>query len=219
MTTVSILLADDHPIVRDGLKMLLNMQPGLTVIAEAGNGLEALELAQQRCPDIAILDIGMPMMNGIDCAAALHTLCPQIEIIMLSIHGTSEYIARSIRAGAKGYLLKDSLSREIVRAIETVKNGQYIVSEKIARTLTDLELSLSDLSTTKSPLARLAPRERHVLQYVVEGRTSAEIAELLALSPKTVETYRSRIMSKLGVDNIAELVKFAIIHGITSLDT
>lgn len=219
MTDLTILLADDHPIVRDGLKVLLDMQPGMSVIAEAENGKEALASAQTQCPDIAILDIGMPEMNGIDCAAELHHRCPQTQIIMLSIHGTSEYIIRSIKAGARGYLLKDSLSKEIVRAIHTVHQGQYIVSKKIAATLSALEVELEEAAAVKSPLARLAPQEQRVLQHVVEGLTSAEIAEILFLSPKTVETYRSRIMGKLGVENITELVKFAIIHGVTSLDT
>lgn len=216
--TIRILLADDHPIVRDGLKLLLHMQPDMLVVAEAGNGREALEQAHHQCPDVAVLDIGMPEINGIDCAAELHRLCPYTQIIMLSIHGTSEYVIRSIQAGAKGYLLKDALSREIVRAIRTVCEGQYIVSKKIAATLTALEVEIAEVDKVPSPLSRLAPQEQRVLQHVVEGMTSAEIAELLFLSPKTVETYRSRIMTKLGVENIAELVKFAIIHGVTSLD-
>jgi len=219
MTDLTILLADDHPIVRDGLKVLLDIQPGMSVVAEAENGKEVLASAQTQCLDIAILDIGMPEMNGIDCAAELHRRCPQTQIIMLSIHGTSEYIIRSIKAGARGYLLKDSLSKEIVRAIHTVHEGQYIVSKKIAATLSALEVDLEEAAEVTSPLARLAPQEQRVLQHVVEGLTSAEIAEILFLSPKTVETYRSRIMGKLGVENITELVKFAIIHGVTSLDT
>ncbi|MGJ3239793.1 MAG: response regulator transcription factor [Anaerolineae bacterium] len=219
MSERRILLADDHPIVRDGLKMLLDLQPHMRVIAEASNGEEALALAHQQCPDIAILDIGMPEMNGIDCARAILEHCLHTQIIMLSIHGTSEYIVRSIQAGAKGYLLKDTMSREILKAIETVSAGNYILSQKIASKLMQLDLDIDHISKSKSPLARLAPQEQRVLQHVVEGLTSAEIAEILSLSPKTVETYRSRIMSKLGVENITELVKFAIIHGVTSLDT
>lgn len=219
MTTLRILLADDHPVVRDGLKTLLNLQDGMTVVAEAENGLQALQIAQKTCPDIAILDIGMPEMNGIDCVEALRKQCPYCRSIMLSIHGTSEYIIRAIQAGAMGYLLKDSLSKEIVRAIQTVYAGQYIVSKKIARTLSLLDMDVRDAAHAQSPLAKLAPQEKRVLQHVVEGMTSAEIAEHLSLSPKTVETYRSRIMSKLGVDNLPELVKFAIVHGVISLDT
>lgn len=217
MTPVRILLADDHPIVRDGLKMLLDLQPDMTVVAAVKNGVEALNQVHLDCPDIAILDIGMPEMNGIDCAAEMQRLYPQIQIIMLSMHDTSEYIIRAIQAGAKGYLLKDSLSQEIIRAIHTVHMGNYIVSKKIARLLSTLEVRIEDIPAAKSPLSSLAPQENRVLQHVVEGLTSAEIAELLSLSPKTVETYRSRIMRKLGVDSIAELVKFAIVHGITSL--
>jgi DNA-binding NarL/FixJ family response regulator len=222
--TTRILIADDHPIVRDGLKMLLNMQPNIEVIAVAANGREALVHAHELCPHVAILDIGMPEMNGIDCAAELHSKCPETRIIMLSIHGTSEYIIRSIQAGARGYLLKDSLSKEIVRAIQVVLDNQYIVSKKIAATLTALNVDINELNSdtnnvSASPLSRLAPQEQRVLQHVVEGLTSVEIADLLSLSPKTVETYRSRIMTKLGVENIPELVKFAIVHGVTSLDT
>lgn len=218
MTHIRILIADDHPIVRDGLKLLLDMQPEISVIAQAENGLEALHYAQEYCPDVAILDIGMPELNGIDCAAEMLNICPRTNIIILSIHGTSEYIIRSIQAGAKGYLLKDSLSKEIIRAIHTVNEGNYIVSKKIALTLNELEMDIDDVAEAKSPLSRLTPQENRVLQHVVEGFTSAEIAEILSLSPKTVETYRSRIMAKLSVENITELVKFAIIHGITSLD-
>ncbi|TVR20084.1 MAG: DNA-binding response regulator [Anaerolineaceae bacterium] len=221
MTALRVLLADDHPIVRDGLKMLLEMHPDITVIAEADNGHQALEMAAASCPDIAILDIGMPEMNGIDCAAAMSGVCPYTRVIMLSIHGTSEYIIRSIQAGARGYLLKDSLSKEIVRAIHRVMDGQYVVSKKISDTLSAMDVDLQRVSAVpdKSPLARLAPQERRVLQHVVEGLTSVEIASMLSLSPKTIETYRSRIMGKLGVENITELVKFAITHGVTSLDT
>lgn len=218
MNVTRVLLADDHPIVRDGLKMLLTMQGNMAVVAEANDGREALALAIETSPDVAILDIGMPEMNGIDCAAELQQACPQTRVIMLSIHGTSEYVIRAIQAGARGYLLKDALSREIVRAIHSVQAGQYIVSQKIAATLTALDMDIDSAATYRSPIARLAPQERRVLQHVVEGLTSAEIADLLALSPKTVETYRSRIMHKLGVDNLPELVKFAIVHGITSLD-
>lgn len=216
---IRIILADDHPVVRDGLKLLLELQPNLQVIGEAHNGREVLKLAAAACPDVAVLDIGMPEMNGIDCAAELRRQCPKTKIIMLSIHGTSEYIIRAIQAGANGYLLKDSLGVEIVRAIHAVLDGHYIVSAKIAQTLTALEMDIDDASKVKSPLAALAPQEKRVLQHVVEGMTSSEIADVLALSPKTVETYRSRIMSKLGVENLTELVKFAIIHGVTSLDT
>lgn len=218
MTDIRVLLADDHPIVRDGLKLLLEMQPDITVIAEAGNGVEALDLARKHRPDVAVLDIGMPAMGGIECAARLRHEVPGTQIIMLSIHGTAEYIIRAIQAGARGYLLKDALSREIVRAIRVVHSGQYVVSRKIAARLTALNLTLDSIPQTQSPLARLAPQEQRVLQYVVEGLTSAEIASVLSLSPKTVETYRSRIVSKLGVSDITELVKFAIVHGVTSLD-
>lgn len=216
---IRLLLADDHPVVRDGLKLLLELQPNLKVVAEARNGREALKLAMENCPDVAVLDIGMPEMNGIDCAVEMHHHCPQTKIIMLSIHGTSEYIIRAIQAGANGYLLKDSLGVEIVRAIHAVLDGHYIVSAKISRTLTALALDIDDVSKAKSPLTALAPQEKRVLQHVVEGMTSSEIADVLSLSPKTVETYRSRIMTKLGVENLTELVKFAIIHGVTSLDT
>ncbi|MEZ4833770.1 MAG: response regulator transcription factor [Caldilineaceae bacterium] len=215
---IRILLADDHPIVRDGLKMLLDMQPGISVIGEAADGIEALNLAGALRPDVAVLDVGMPVMNGIDCARQIHRTLPDIQIIMLSIHGTSEYIIRSIQAGAKGYLLKDALSREIVRAVRSVHGGQYIVSSKIAATLIALDVEVENIPAAKAPLSQLAPQEQRVLQHVVEGLTSAEIAEILSLSPKTVETYRSRIMTKLGVHNITELVKFAIVHGVTSLD-
>jgi DNA-binding NarL/FixJ family response regulator len=216
---IRVVLADDHPIVRDGLKLLFEYHPDIELVAEAGDGAEVLQILQKHCVDIAILDIGMPVMNGIDCAVEIKKICPYTQIIMLSIHGTSEYVVRAIQAGATGYLLKDSLGKEIIRAIHTVLDGQYILSKKIAEKLLLLDVDVHTISRERSPLANLSTQEQKVLQYVVAGLSSSEIAGILYLSQKTVETYRSRLMTKLGVENMTELIKFAIIHGLIYLDT
>lgn len=211
--TIRILLADDHAMMRDGLKALLEAQGDLTVVGEATTGRQAVDAARTLRPEVAVLDIAMPELNGIDAAQRIHEALPDTRIVMLSMHGTSEHIYRALQAGALGYLLKESAGGEIVAAVRAVGAGRRYFSEKINETL------IADYLAERhsaSPLDRLSARERAVLQLVVEGRTSAEIARTVALSVKTVETYRSRVMTKLGVDSLAGLVRFAIEHGIAS---
>jgi len=208
--TIRVLLADDHAVVRFGLRALLEMA-GMEVIAEAGEGREALRLAQELTPDVAILDVTMPGLNGIDAAPVLRERSPDTRIVFLSMHSDREHVHRAIAAGASAYLLKGSASEEIVEAIRAViVGGQYLSRE------------LASVETTRAgapgPLESLSARERQVLQLVVEGHSSAEIAALVHLSPKSVDTYRSRLMKKLGVSDITALVKFAVQHGLTPGD-
>ncbi len=211
---ISVILADDHPVVRDGLCFLLNAQKDIKVVGTAVNGLEAVELATKLRPDIAVMDIAMPLLNGIEATQQICSLCPDTKVAILSIHFTSVHIQRALQAGAMGYLLKESAGEEVVEAIRTVYEGKRYLSKKIAESVLDDYVRRSG----DDVLEGLSPRERQVLQLIAEGKTSADAAKLLYLSVKTVETYRSRLMQKLGLKDMASLVKFAIQHGIISLE-
>ncbi|GAB4513341.1 MAG: response regulator transcription factor [Anaerolineae bacterium] len=212
---IRVLLADDHTIVRDGLRMILEAQGDVRVVAEASDGREAVEQAQATRPDVVIIDIAMPSLNGIDATERIRSSCPDTQVIILSMHATSEHVFRAFRAGAQGYLLKESAGREVVEAVRAVHAGRRYLSAQIAEALAEDETALRAGLEAASPLDRLSPREREILQLVVEGKSSAEIAEMLCLSQKTVETYRSRLMQKLGIHDLPGLVKFAIQHGLT----
>ena len=203
--TISVLIADDHAAMRDGLKSVLEAA-GMRVVAQAGDGREAVRRALETAPDVVLLDIAMPGLNGIEAAALLREKRPGARIVMLSMHSSSEHVHRALEAGAAGYLLKESAAAEIVAAVRSVHAGKQYLSEAV---------SAFERRAGASPLERLSARERQVLQLVVEGRSSAEIAASIHLSPKTVETYRGRLMTKLGVRDLPELVRFAIEHGIT----
>jgi len=211
---ITVILADDHPIVLDGLYYLLNAQEDIKVIGTAVNGLEAVKLASRVCPNVAVMDIAMPLLNGIEATQQIHAACPHTRVMILSIHFTSVHIQRALQAGAMGYLLKESAGEEVVDAIRIVHSGQRYLSRKIAETVVEdyVRQGSGDV------LEGLSPRERQVLQLIAEGKTSAEAAGLLYLSVKTVETYRSRFMQKLGLRDMTALVKFAIQNGIISLE-
>ena len=208
---IRVLLADDHALMRDGLKALLTASAGIQVVAEVGNGRDAVRRAAELRPDVAILDISMPELNGIEAARMLRTGCPGTRVVILSMHSSSEHVFRAFEAGAAGYLLKDSAGSEVQAAVRAVHAGRRYLSGAIAA----LEASLQRAAGQAGPLDSLSARERQVLQLVVEGHSSAEIARRVHLSPKSVDTYRSRLMKKLGVGDVPALVKFAIQHGIT----
>lgn len=214
--TISVFIADDHAVVRDGLKLLLQAQPDITVAGEASNGRDAVRLIGKLAPDVAVLDIAMPQMNGIEAAAQVHAISSRTRVIILSMHASSEHVFRALQAGAAGFVLKESAGAEVVQAVRAVSAGGRFLSAPIAEMVQDPGLRITGSAGEKSPLERLSSRERQVLQLVVEGRSSADVAEVLFLSPKTVETYRSRIMQKLGVRDLTGLVKFAVQHGLTS---
>jgi len=210
---IKILLADDHTVLSDGLRVLIESQADMCVVAVATDGRQAVQLAQELRPDLVLVDVSMPGLNGIEAARQIHASCPEVRTLMLSMHADMEYVHRSTQAGAQGYILKESAGAEVLQAIRAVLVGKTYFSPKITDKL------LVSLSHSHSgPLERLSDREREVLQLTTEGRTSLEIATLLNLSPKTVETYRSRIMTKLDLDNLPALVKFAIQHGLTGLE-
>jgi DNA-binding NarL/FixJ family response regulator len=210
---VRILIADDHAIVRDGLRMILESLSDMYVVGEAGDGRDAMVQAEALRPDVIIMDIAMPDLNGIEATRMICERLPSVKIIILSMYHTKEHVFRAMQAGARGYLLKESAGSTVVNAIRAVmKDHQYFGDGVESPTM----IRYSDpRSIPQSPIDSLSPRELEVIQFVVEGKTSAEIAKILSLSPKSIETYRSRLMSKLGINNIPSLVKFALLHGIT----
>lgn len=215
---IHVLIADDHAIIRDGLQALLQLQPDMRVVAMAANGREAIQQALRHCPDVAILDIGMPQLNGIDAARQILQQCDNTKIIILTMHTTVEHVLRALRAGVHGYLMKESAGAELLQAIRAVHAGQRYLCEHVSELVKKHEADAPGAADFVSPLDSLSHREREVLQLVVEGHTSAEIADRLFLAPSTVETYRSRLMGKLGIDDLPGLVKFALRHGLITLE-
>lgn len=216
--SIAVFLADDHAVVRDGLRALLEAQPDMRVVGDAANGREAVLRVARLCPDVAILDIAMPELNGIEAAREIGLVCPATQIIILSMHSTTEHIFQALQARVRGYVLKESAGIEVVNAVRAVHAGQRYLSAKISDRIVDDYVRQRQATQASSPLALLSSRERQVLQLVAEGKSSAEIAGLLSLSLKTVETYRSRLMHKLGISDLPGLVKFAIQHGLTYLE-
>jgi DNA-binding NarL/FixJ family response regulator len=214
--SITVFLADDHTIVRDGLRYLLEAHDNIKVIGEASNGRDAVKKVKNLQPNIVIMDIVMADLNGIEATEQICRECPATRVVMLSMQSSSESILRSLKAGASGYLLKESAGRELINAIYTVNSGQRYLSTKVSDQM--VGAYLEQTQGIQDPLSVLSQREREVLQLVVEGQTSAEIAEKLFLSVKTIETYRSRLMQKIGIKNIPNLIKFAIQHGLTSLE-
>lgn len=208
-----VMVVDDHAVLRDGLKLLLNQSPGLRVTAEASSGTEALELLSKATVDVAIVDLSMPEMNGIELTQQIRTRWPDTQVVILSMHGSPEFVHRALRAGAVGYVLKESAASELLEAVKAALAKVRYLSPALRENLIDHMLG----QNTLSPLERLSARERQVLQYLVEGHTSREIGEQLSLSPKSVETYRRRLMEKLGINDIPQLVRFAIEQGLTKI--
>ncbi|MGH8713220.1 MAG: response regulator [Casimicrobiaceae bacterium] len=212
---IRVLLADDHAVVRDGLQVLLEAQADIEVVGGAANGHEVLRQALQLRPDVVVMDIAMPELNGVEATVRMHEACPSTQVLILSMHSTTEHIFRALQAGARGYLLKDSAGTEVVDAVRAVHAGRRYLSQKIAAAVIDDYIAERHRT---SPLDSLSHRERQILQLIAEGKSSAEVGALLFLSPKTVDTYRSRMMHKLGIGDLPNLVKFAIQHGVTQLD-
>ncbi|MGH8738135.1 MAG: response regulator [Burkholderiales bacterium] len=212
---IRVLLADDHAVVRDGLRALLQAQQDIEVVGDAANGREALRRTKQLQPDVVVMDIAMPELNGIEATQLMHDACPSTRVLILSMHSSTEHIFRALQAGARGYLLKDSAGSEVVDAVRAVHEGLRYLGRRITATVVDDYIAERRQT---SPLESLSRRERQILQLVAEGNTSAQIAAALFLSPKTVDTYRSRMMRKLDIADLPSLVKFAIQHGLTQLE-
>jgi len=215
---ITVFLADDHAMFREGIRLLLDTQADISVIGEAGNGREAVRQACRLCPNIVLMDIAMPELNGIEAAQQILEACPGSRVIMLSMFSTNEHIFRALKAGARGYILKESAGADIIKAIHAVHSGKYYTTEAVSDVIMSDYIKVREIMEAESPLERLSAREREVLQLLVEGKSNAKIAEILFLSQKTVETYRSHLMQKLGINDLPGLVKFAIQHGLTSVE-
>jgi len=212
--SISVLIADDHAVVRDGLRLLLESQSDIRVVGEVADGRAAVEAALRLKPDVVIMDLAMPLLNGADATAQIVEKQEAVRIVMLSMHSTVEHVFRALQAGALGYLRKESAGSEVVDAVRTVYAGRRYLSQKITESVVDEYIRKR---TVDSPLESLSQREREILQLLVEGKPGIEIARLLHVSPKTVDTYRSRMMQKLGISDLPGLVKFALQHGLTTL--
>lgn len=215
--SIKILLVDDHKIIREGIRSLLEKQPGMKVVAEADNGLTALQLVQKIVPDMVIMDIGMPDLNGIEATRQIVAKTPGVKVVALSMHLNKRFVVEMLKAGASGYLLKDCAFDELVQAIHAVVAHKTYLSPKIADTMIKDYIRLFP-NIDFSVFSILTPREREVLQLLAEGKSTKEIASFLQLSVKTIETYRQQIMEKLDIHSVAELTKYAIREGLTSLE-
>ncbi len=209
--TIRVLLADDHELVRQGLKLLLERE-GFNVVGEASEGQMAVQMVLKVSPDVAIFDIGMPILNGLDAARELRRTSPRTKTILLTRHDENQYVTEALRAGVKGYVLKNQESTDLVHAIRQVSRGEIYLSPSISRIVAEAFLS----KTTSHP-DPLTSRERQVLQLIVEGKSTKEIADVLGISVKTAETHRTRLMQKLDIHDVASLVRYAIRHGLVVL--
>jgi len=206
---IRILLADDHAVVRQGFRMILSAHPDLEIVGEAGNGREAVELAAALRPDVVVMDVAMPELNGIEAARRLTAENPHTRVVALSMHKDSVYVREILRAGARGYLLKDSVADDLVAAVRAVAAGEGYLSPGVSNAVLD-----DYRKHVTNPIDLLSSREREVLQMLAEGKTNKEIAVVLNLSVYTVEAHRGRIMEKLNVHSINELVRFAVRNGL-----
>lgn len=215
--SIRIVLADDHKIVRDGLRSLLDNQDGMSVIAEAENGRAIVDLAMELRPDVVVMDVGMPDLNGMEATRQIVGQDPNIRVIALSMHSDKRFVEGMLSAGAVGYVLKDSAFETLATAIRTVvKEGAYLCAKVAGVVVSDYVSRLPRARADDQPA--LTPREREVLQLLAEGNTTKQIASQLSVSVKTIETHRSRIMEKLDMRSIAELTKYAVREGLTSLE-
>ena len=217
MKKITIVLADDHKIIREGLKALIEKHADLKVIAEAENGRDAVRLAQEHAPDIIIMDVAMPELNGMEATRQLLADSPGTKVIARSMHSDRRFVTEMLKAGSVGYLLKDSAFEEMVKAIRGVMNGQIYLSPNITGTVVDDYIRRLTTPLPDANAPSLTPREREVLQLLSEGKSTKEIAAELTVSVKTIETFRRNIMHKLNIHSIAELTKYAVREGLTSL--
>jgi len=215
--TIRVLLADDHNIVREGLMSLLEKEPDIDIVAMADNGRTAVQLAGEMKPNVAVLDIAMPEMNGIEATRRISQDVPEIKVLALSMHSARRFVTEALSAGAKGYLLKDCAAEELVRAIRTVAANETYLSPKVAGLIVKDYLKHSP-DSAPSAESFLTNREREILQLIAEGESTKEIAFKIGVSIKTVETHRQQIMKKLNLHSVAELTRYAIREGITPLD-
>lgn len=214
---IRTLLADDHTVLRKGLKSLLDQQQDIEVVGEAEDGLEVVKLAKKLEPDIVILDIGMPTMNGIQATQHIVAEVPNTRVLALSMHSDHQFVVKMLQAGASGYLLKDCAFEELIAAVRTITDGKFYLSKDVTGVVINDYINKIQ-ATTSIDQPVLTSREREILQLITEGKSTAETADLLNVSAKTVETHRKNIMDKLNIHTIAELTKYAVREGLTSLE-
>jgi two-component system response regulator NreC len=216
--TVSVLLAEDHTIVRQGLAKLLEAEPCIRVVGEARNGREAIAKVEELKPDVVIMDIAMPLLNGIEATRQIKKKRPQTKVIILSMHSHDRFISELFTLGASGYLLKDSSGPDIIQAIESAIEGDTYLSPSISRKVIEDYVSLKKTKSSREELySKLSNREREVFQMIAEGRSTKEIAEILFVSVSTVKSHRANIMDKLEIDNLSQLIHFAIDLGLVEI--
>ena len=213
---IRIVLADDHTIVRNGWRALLERQPQFSVVGEASNGREAVEIVEQELPDIVVMDLAMPLLNGIEATARISASWPKTAVIVLSMHSDESYMLRALKAGARGYLLKDSAQSDVMQAILAVAAGKAFFSPAVSKVLADDYLRQVQLPGLDDPYDLLSAREREILQLIAEGKSSKDIAGLLNLSVYAVDTHRSNLMGKLNIHGIPELILYAVRKGVIS---
>jgi len=216
MNPIRILLADDHTVVRKGLGLLLESHPGFKVIAEAADGRQAVQLAETHKPDVVVLDVAMPLLNGIEAARQISAKLPQTAIVFLSMHSDEGYVLKALKSGAKAYLLKDSAEYDLINAIKAVSEGKAFFSPAISRMLVEDYMRQMREREVEDSYELLTTREREILQLLAEGKSAKEVASLLDLSLYTVETHRSNIFQKLDLHSVAELILYAVRKGVIS---
>lgn len=214
--SIRILLADDHTVVRKGLRMLLEGQPGFSVIADAADGREAVSLAEKHTPDVVVMDVAMPSLNGIEAARQILTKVPQTAVVFLSMHSDEAYVLKALKAGARAYLLKDSAEYDLINAIRAVNEGKAFFSPAISKMLVEDYMRQMREREVEDSYELLTTREREILQLLAEGKNNKEVATVLNLSLYTVETHRSNIFQKLNLHSSAELILYAVRKGVIS---
>jgi DNA-binding NarL/FixJ family response regulator len=216
--SITVFLADDHTVVREGLHSYLSANSDIEVIGEAGDGLEATRAVAKLCPDVAVLDLAMPVLDGIEATERISGANGTTRVVILSMHAMLDYVMRGLQAGADAYVLKAAAGSELTRAVRAVHAGHRYLSPRVTDQVVDKLLACGPFPESNGPLSELNQREREILKLVADGQSNKEIAATLSLSHSTINTYRSRMMRKLGVDDLVSLVKLALKHGLTSLD-
>ena len=216
MRKIRILLADDHQLMRGGLRLMIAQQPDLIVAGEASDGREAVALAKSLKPDEVVMDVGMPNLNGIEAAQQIVRSQPEIAVIMLSMHSDESYVLRALKAGARGYLLKDSAESDLIKAVHAVAGGKSFFSPAVSKVLLDDYVRKLKRTGAEDAYDLLTPREREIFQLIAEGKSNKDVANLLNVSVYTVETHRSNIMQKLNLRGIPELILYAVRKGVIS---